>query len=372
MSERVLTLRELNRTLLARQLLLERRKLPVATAAERVGALQAQWPPSPYVALWSRLASFRKDQLMRALENRRVVKATLMRTTLHIVSTRDYAAFAPMLEEQWLANIGGRFPPERAAVHLREVAERAPAFTSTPRTRAEIFDFFGAWLRDAGPGLWWRLWAVVQARAAIVHAPPSAAWRTAGTPTFISARAWADGAPRRSQPDPTRLVRRYLAAFGPATRGDVASWTGLAGSRLKPGFDALEPELRSFSDEAGRSLLDLRRAPLTPAETPAPIRFLPKWDSSLLAYQPPERVRILPEAYRTGVIQKNGDVAQTFLVDGFVAGTWRVEKTKQRATLVAEAFEPLPRAAARELAAEAEALARFVEPDAASYATRVA
>ncbi len=371
MAERVLSDRELNRALLARQLLRERRKLAVPAAVERIGALQAQWPPSPYVALWSRLQNFRRAQLARALEERRVVKATLMRSTLHIVSANDYAHFAPLLEEQWLANIKSRFSPQRAQRHLDGIAERVATIVKTPMTRGEIEEELGPWLRDAPSGTRWLLWAVVQARASLVHAPESGAWRTGGNSRYVSAYRWID--PRRDGSDGAALiVRRYLGAFGPASHRDVQSWTGLSGPRVRRGYEALEHELRTVRDEQNRELLDLVRAPLPAAEVPARARFLPKWDSSLLAYAPADRVRILPEEYRVGVIQKNGDVAQTILVDGFVAGTWVVERTKTKATLQIEPFTPLPRAARRELEEEGERLVRFVADDFASHAVRVA
>lgn len=366
MRERVLSLAELNRALLARQLLLRRERMPVPRAVERLGALQAQWPPSPYVALWSRLTDFRKEQLVRALEQRRVVKATLMRATLHIVSASDYRAFAPLLEEKWLASIAKRFPPRLAAQHLRDIEKRVAEIAATPRRRAEIEEALGPWLRDAPPGTHWLLWAAVQARAGLVHAPESAAWRTSGSSRYVSGAAWLG----RRDADAAALVGRYLAAFGPATRGDLLAWTGLSGPRLQPGIDALAASMRTFRDESGRMLLDLASTALPDATTPAPARFLPKWDSSLLAYAPAERTRILPEEYRTGVIQKNGDVATTFLVDGFVAGTWGVEPTKSKTTLVLQPFEAVPRGARRELADEGARIVRFVAEDAPAHAVR--
>jgi hypothetical protein len=168
------------------------------------------------------------------------------------------------------------------------------------------------------------------------------------------------------------LLRRYLGAFGPATRADVASWTGLPASLLEPGLAALEPELRRFRDEKGRLLVDLGRAPRPSGATPAPARFLPKWDSTLLAYAPAERERVLPENVRKTVIRANGDVLATFLVEGSVAGVWRLERTRRKATLVVEPFEPLPRGARRELEDEGARLVRFLEPEAPAQAVRIA
>ena len=287
--ERVLSRRELNRALLARQLLLRRVALPIPRAIERVGALQAQWPPSPYIALWSRLEDFRREQLVRALERRQVVRATLMRTTLHHVSARDYLAYAGesrsrrCLESQLAKFPGALDHDELVETIVRHASER-------PRSRPELFALLGG----------------------------------------ETAMAF--------------LVRRYLAAFGPATRADAAQWTGLAVVTLEPAFELLQ--LRRFRDEEGRELYDLPRAPLPPASTPAPPRFLPMWDSTLLAHS--DRTRILPEAYRKIVIRKSGDVRRTFLVDGFVAGLWDFDDGRVRL----EPFEPLSVTKRRALEAE--------------------
>jgi hypothetical protein len=158
-------------------------------------------------------------------------------------------------------------------------------------------------------------------------------------------------------PDPAsarvELVRRYLGAFGPATRADVAQWTGIRVMDIAPALEALEP-LRRFRNEAGRELLDLPRAPLPPANTPAPVRFLPKWDSTLLAHD--DRTRVLPAEYRDVMIGGNGDVPQAILVDGLVAGTWSVSKGR----VSVQAFEPLETADAEALAAEAARLEAFL------------
>jgi Winged helix DNA-binding domain len=184
----------------------------------------------------------------------------------------------------------------------------------------------------------------------VVHAPESAAWRSPISPRFVAL----DGV---VLPDPAQarveLVRRYLGAFGPATRADIADWSGLRVRDFAPALDALEP-LRRFRDERGRELLDLARAPLPPGEVPAPVRFLPKWDSVLLAHA--DRRRVLPEEYRKAVIATNGDVARSFLVDGVVAGTWSVAKGR----VGIEPFAPLPRSVKGALSDEAARLGSFV------------
>ena len=298
MAERVLTLRELNRALLARQLLLQRARLSVPRAIERVGALQGQWSPAPYVALWTRLEGFQIAQLERALATKRVVKATLMRATLHLVSSADYPVYAAAL-------VDARPCGTASCTHG----------SSTCRLRG----------------------------------------RTASTVerSSIPYEEWVGPVPATRREPMRHLVRRYLAAFGPATIDDMASWMGVPTPAIRA---VLDEAPRTFRDEAGRLLYDVPRAPLPPEDTPAPVRLLPKWDSSLLAYSPPERARILPERYRRRVIAPNGDVAQTVLVDGFVAGTWKVEKKRLRV----EPFARLPTSVRDELAAEEERLLEFL------------
>jgi hypothetical protein len=350
MAERVLTLRELNRALLARQFLLGRRRLPVARAVERVGALQAQWSPAPYVALWTRLEGFRIPHLERALAQKKVVKATLMRSTLHLVSSADYPLYAAAIVDARRAKVERSFPVDldEIATGLRQAA------TEPPRTwdewRELMISLAGRPIRQ---GEIWPFWTVAFMHARLVHLPPSGTFSFHRGARFIPYEDWL-GAAAAVPPEPMRhLVRRYLAAFGPATIDDMASWMGVPTPAIRAVLDGAP---RTFRDEAGRLLYDLPRAPLPPEDTPAPVRLLPKWDSSLLAYSPPERARILPERHRRRVIAKNGDVAQTILVDGFVAGTWKVEKKRLRA----EPFARLPRSVRDELDVEGERLLAFL------------
>src|ERR671935_1022305 len=307
-AERVLTLRELNRALLARQLLLERRRLSVPRAVERLCALQAQYSPSPYIALWSRLVGFRKEQLTRALEQRRVVKATLFRITLHIASARDYpyfaAAFLPAAQEM---------TPRVTAEKIAELSRAVNAAASNgPVTHEEV----EAIASEGLGGFRWR----TRTLAPLVHLPPSGTWSHYGRAQLRAMEAVLGVELPSREDGAERLVRRYLAAFGPATREDLLRFAGLRVGDVRAGLERVGTV--TYSDERGRVLFDLPRAPLPDGDTPAPVRFLPKWDSSLLAYAPPERTRILPEKFRSTVIGKNGDVLPTVLVDGFVAATW--------------------------------------------------
>ncbi|MBA3365275.1 MAG: winged helix DNA-binding domain-containing protein [Actinobacteria bacterium] len=363
----------MNRALLARQLLLERRKLPAREAIERIGALQAQWPSSPYVALWSRLRDFDQGQLVRALERREVVKATLMRATLHIVSSADYLGFGGLMHDAHKAALRARLASVGiSASHVEETAQIVGAAAAQrPQSRPELLRLVGEGpLRsdDARP---WTIWHALQATAGLVHAPASAHWRaTPGRTSFVAARAWFGQQPARDEGAARRLVCRYLTAFGPASQADLTSWSGLPVALLRPALEGLQPELRMFHDETGRRLFDLARRPLPPADTPSPVRFLPQWDSALLAYAPPERARILPEHLRKTVIRPNGDVLPSFLVDGFVAGLWRVEQTSSKAAIVLEPFEPLSSDTRRELEDEGARLVRFVAPEATAHAVR--
>jgi len=198
----------------------------------------------------------------------------------------------------------------------------------------------------------WTIWHLLTAKAELVHSPESSVWRrhTSGG-KFVPAHAWLRTTGADGDEAAAHLVHRYLAAFGPAARADVAQWTGVTLAALEPGFARLT--LRRFRDEQGRELLDVPRAPLPAATVPAPARFLPTWDSTLLAYV--DRTRILPEEYRKVVIRKNGDVQQTFLVDGFVAGLWQIVDGR----VELKPFEPLPARVRRELEQEAGALAAF-------------
>jgi hypothetical protein len=338
---RILTLRELNRALLERQLLLRRRKLGVQEAVERLCALQAQYSLSPYIALWSRVLGFRREHLTRALEQREVVKSTLFRITLHMTSARDYpyfaAAFLPAAREM---------TPRVTTELLEELSRRVYAVAQTPVTHEQIEE-----LAAEEMGGRWR----TRTLAPLVHIPPSGTWRFWGRPELVRMQTWlgVDLPPRAE--GAKRVVERYLAAFGPATQQDLLRFAGVRVGDLRPGLEQLE--LRSFRDERGRELVDLPGQPLPDADTPAPIRFLPKWDSSLLAYAPPERMRILPEKLRGVVIRRNGDVLPTVLVDGFVAATWNVDSKKD---LEIEPLRRLTKVERGEIDDEGERLVAFM------------
>ena len=292
--------------------------------------------------------------LTRAVARRRLVKATLMRSTLHLVSARDYVSYAGLLRDARLADLERRAGPDGIAADVAAMVPRLVELASAePRTRPELLQLLGLPKLRVDDPRPWVVWHLLVARAELVHSPESSVWRrnTAGG-RFVPARAWLGESAAGGADAAVALVRRYLAAFGPASRADVAQWTGLTLGLLEPAFERLP--LRRFRDERGRELVDLPRAPVASAAAEAPVRLLPMWDSCLLAHD--DRSRILPDAYRRTVIRKNGDVQQTVLVDGFVAGTWTLDDGRVRI----EPFEPLPRRARDELARETKALEHWL------------
>ncbi len=336
----VLTLRELNRALLARQLLLERRKLGVAQAVEQLCAIQAQWPQSPYIALWTRLTGFTKEQLTRALAQHRVVKAQLFRITLHMTSARDYPSFAAVVLQAAREATPG-VPNEK----MDELARRARELALARNVTHEDMHVFADEMR----GFRWR----TRMLTPLVHLPPSGSWSFYGSPQLRAMEAVLRVELPARDDGAERLARSYLSAFGPATQQDLLRFAGVRVGDIRAGLARIE--LRRYRDERGRVLLDLPRAPLPDGDTPAPVRFLPKWDSALLAYAAPERMRILPDALRRTVIRKNGDVLPTVLVDGFVSASWDIG-TKRDLTIT-----PLRRLTKAERAAIDEEGERLVE-----------
>ena len=333
---RTLTRRELNRALLARQLLLERPDAALPDALERACGIQAQYAPSMYFGLWSRLQNFEREQLTRALEQRTVVQGTLMRVTIHLVSPADYRPFAVAVREArrtlWLRawKEPGADEMTAAAATLRS------ALADGPLPRKEVEALIG---KPAARGI--HLWLD------LLRVPPSGTWERRRADLF--------GLAEGDEPDPgdamDHLVRRYLEAFGPASRKDVQSFTGLSLTTLKPVLERVATE--RFLDEDGKELLDVAGAPLPDPDTPAPPRLLPTWDATLLVHA--RRTGLLPERFRPLIFHtKNPQSTPTFLVDGEVAGTWKLDAENG---FSAEPFERVPASAMREVRAEGERLA---------------
>lgn len=362
-----LTLRELNRATLARQLLLERIALDVPTAVHRLGALQAQRPRAPYVALAARLEGFEREDLTRVLHDRTVVRATLMRETLHLVTAEDYPhdaiAMAP-----YFNRLREKYLPEGVDMaRVVELAAHAEAALAEPLEATALRPILAELESQMGDE---RVWRRVRTNALILHVPGDEAHAFGQRNRFVAAAAWL-GVREAEEADGTRrLVRRALAAFGPSSRADLAAFTGLAVATLAPALDALAPELEQLTDERGRELYDLRGAPRPPADTPAPLRLLGEWDNILLAHA--DRTRMFDDETRKRVIRKNGDVLPTILIDGVVAGTWWWRRRKDVATLEATPFVPLTKAASAELEREAELALAVLEPVASRFEVEVA
>jgi hypothetical protein len=340
-SERVLTQRELNRALLARQLLLVRGRMSIPKALERIGGIQAQYAPSMYVGLWSRLEGLERDALTRALERRSVVQGTMMRATIHLVSRGDYWPFTAGIRDSRLT-WWERVHPNADPREMKAAARKLRRFLRDgPRRRKEVEQHLG---RDKALG--------IGAYVDVVRIPPSGTWEQRRADLYGLAEDWVG--PNESNGDEglELLVRRYLAGFGPAYKTDIADFAMVPVALVSKMLERIR--LRRFRDEQGKELLDVPRAPLPDPETPAPPRFLPVWDATLLVHA--RRTQILPEEHRAKVFNvKTPHSVNTFLLDGQVAGTWRHD----RGRVQIEPFGRLARAARKELDEEAERLAAF-------------
>ena len=347
MRERVLSTRELNRALLARQLLLERSDLKLPRALEAVGGLQMQYAPSGYVGLWSRLRNFRRSSLTDALVNREAVQGTLMRSTIHTVSAADYpvllAGVRSGRREWWLRVVRHQvegLDMDAVTAILRERLKHGPARTAELRTLLASHGIPAiAW---SGAGLWLEM----------VRVPPSGTWERRLADMYGLAEDWVQMR-RVTEADGTEhLVRRYLGGFGPAPLADIAGWAGIQPAKIQPALERMR--LRRFRDTAGRVLFDLPRAPLPDADAPAPVRFLGTFEALTMIHA--RRTEVMPEQYRPIVFNtKTPHSMPVVLIDGAVAGTWRFEGGRVQL----KPFEALPRSVRAEVAAEAKALAAF-------------
>ena len=341
---RTLSERELNRTLLARQLLLERGRTPIARTLERMGTLQAQYAPSMYIGLWSRLEGLEREQVTRALERRSAVQATLMRSTIHLVSARDY----------WPLEVAVREGRIAAYARSHRDYDRRAWATAARRLRKRLGETGPLPRKEVETLLGKRFSREIHALVPLVRVPPSGTWERRRADLYGDPEAWLGPAPEgvTREAGLELLVRRYLGGFGPSTRKEVADFAGLQPGEVAPTLDRME--LRAFRAEDGAELVDLPRLPIADPDTPAPVRFLPVWDATLLVHA--RRTQILPEEHRSRVFSiRTPQSVNTFLVDGAVAGTWRYEDGRVRT----EPFERLDRATVQALHEEGERLAAF-------------
>ncbi|MFD9302732.1 winged helix DNA-binding domain-containing protein [Streptomyces sp. NPDC060048] len=353
------TARELNRSTLARQLLLGREALGVGDGIRRVVALQAQQAASPYLALWNRLADFDPAELDAAFSGHEVVKSTLMRITLHAVHADDFPAFREAVQPGVrAARLGGRFTASGlTAEDADALVPQLLAFADRPRTAAECQEWLGRRLgAPPEPGAWWGL----RQYAPLLHAPTAPPWSFGERPSYI---AFPHGTTRAVPADPEAseeslrtLVVRYLEGFGPASVADVAQFSMVQRARVRKALReaGLRGAVQRLEGPDGQELFDVPGAPLPDGDTPAPPRLMAMWDSVLLAYS--DRARIVPPQYRRLVTRVNGDTLAALLVDGYVAGVWRPARGGVEAT----AFHPLPEPVWEALAAEARSLTAFL------------
>jgi hypothetical protein len=347
-----LSLAALSRATLTRQLLTKREKLDVATAVERIGGMQAQLARAPYVGLWTRLAKLDRAALDRALDEKRVVRSTLMRGTLHLTSAADYVALRGTIQLALDHGLRGVLRDRMKDVKPEDVVAKARAFFATPRTFDE--------LRDGGV-----FEGDVRAQAYAARLLVPLVQLHDGSSRFVLAEKYL-GKKIPTKVDAALLVRRYLAAYGPATIADAQTWSGIPS--LADAFASLKKELVVLRDEKKRELFDLPRAPRPDEDAPAPPRFLPEFDSILLAHK--DRRRFVADTHRKAIYLPALRVASTLLVGGVVAGTWGIERKKSTATLTARPFAKLAPKDRAALDEEAEALVRFVEPEARDHVIR--
>jgi hypothetical protein len=344
---RTLTTRELNRALLARQFLLERSALPMVTTIERIGGLQTQYAPSGYIGLWSRMRNFRREALTEALHQRRVIQGTLLRSTIHMVSARDYwffqAATRSARQDWWRRVTRHQISELNMEAAVSAIRQQ---LADGPRQADELKRML------ADRGLPSFAFGGVAQWLEMVRVPPSGTWDQRRADLYGLADSWMRPLTHAEPAAMEHVIRRYLAGFGPASVREIADWAGIPHTRLVPTLEQMS--LRHFRDEKGKDLIDLPRAPLPDADTPAPVRFLPTWDATLLVHA--RRTQILPERFRPLVFNtRTPHSVPTFLVDGAVAGTWRVEGGR----VELKPFEPLPRLVKREVDHEARRLEAF-------------
>lgn len=353
--------RQLNRATIHRQLLSQRTPARPGEVLRQVLCLQAQDPAGPYLALWNRIVDFDAGELDAAFAAGSVVKASLLRLTLHAVHAQDW----PWIHAAMLTSLrGSRLTDPRflgtglTAVEADRLLTEVAPFVATPRTSTEIKQFLDERLGRTEPRLWWAL----KMYAPFHHAPTGGAWLFGTESSFVAAHTPA------GPPDPTecasRLLRRYLAAYGPAELRDFAQFTMLRQPVARQAEADLGEQLQVLEGPNGHRLLDLATAELPDEDLPTPPRLLGMWDEALLAYV--DRSRVLPDRYRPAVIQRNGDVLPSLLIDGYVAGNWR----QVNHGIEVRAFHRLDRATWAAVGDEAAGLAALLAGRGASAGRR--
>ena len=358
--------RALNRALLARQWLLDAPRAATALeAVEHLVGLQAQDVKAPYFQLWARLADFDPTELSALLEARDAVRIVLMRGTIHLTSAPDARLLRPLVQEVITRATDGNWSAGVDGVDRSALAAAGRALVEQePRTFAQLGALLALRWGDADPP---SLAQQVRALVPLVQVPPRGLWRRSGAPAHTSLEHWlGDGrAPATGPAALDVLVRRYLGAFGPATVADFQKWSGL--TRQARAFAGLRGELVTFIDaETGRELFDLPDAPRPPATTPVRPRLVGPFDNIVLAHA--DATRVLPAEHRPKVMTQNGLIAGMVLVDGFVAGNWRITTSREQATLTVATFGPKAYRKKDQsvIARDGDRLLRFAAPEAAT------
>lgn len=362
----VLSQRQLNRALVERQLLARRSPLSVEAALEHLVGMQSQVPRDPFIGLWSRLEAFHPDALSTLMLERRAVRASLMRATIHLVTARDALRIRPLMQAV-SGQVYATSPPRQPNVAEHELDEILAVgrtlLDEEPRTAKALKALLEDRLPGRDPAT---LSRAVLFLLPLVQVTPRGVWGASHQPAWTTIESWL-GRSLEPNPSPDDLFLRYLAAFGPATMPDFRAWSRLRG--LSDLASRLRPRLLSFRDERGRELLDLPDAPRPDEETPLPPRFLPGFDNALLSHA--DRTRIISEPFRKAIGSKNGLFDATYLVDGFVHGTWKIERVRDTATLIVSPFAPFPAGQHHELVAEGARLLTLIAPDAPAHGVRV-
>jgi hypothetical protein len=365
LDETALSRRQLNRALLGRQMLLAREKLSVVAAVERLVAMQAQVPRPPFVGLWTRVREFGRADLLRALGQRKVVRATAMRGTLHLMSTKDYLAFRPIIAAALAKGADSIVRKRMGGVDVDALLDKGRGFFGKAPAP---FESFRDLLEKDHPTFDIRAMAyTVRMGVPLVMVPDDSPWGFPSSAGFTLAEKWLGEKIAETSSSLELMVLRYLAAAGPATPGDAQTWSGMGG--LRETFEKLRPKLVTFRDERKRELFDLPKAPRPDEDTPAPVLLQPEFDNILLSHD--DRSRIISSEHRPRVFLKNLQVLGTFVVDGFVAGVWKLERKKKEAVLKLTPFTAVPKKSFAVLEAEGDSLLVFLEPDAANRAIRM-
>ncbi|UXN74693.1 winged helix DNA-binding domain-containing protein [Devosia sp. A8/3-2] len=352
--------RQLNRATLARQWMLDRADIAIPDALAFLLGLQAQTTNTPYIALWNRIAGFTHGALTTLIADKTLLRATTMRTTLHLHTVPDMRGIRPLMQpvlDRTFSSVAKSraINADRLAVNRRGVA----ILDEMPMTAGELGRRLLEHFPDSDPLV---LAQVVQGAETLIQIPPTRIWGHGGAPLLMRIEKWIG----RGLSDPVplpQLVLRYLAAYGPASVKDMQTWCGL--TRLAPAFDAVRQQLVEFRGEDGRVLYDLPNAPRPDPDTPAPVRFLPDYDNVFLGFA--DRSRLQPSYARERMVVVNGYVA-TFTLDGFIAGNWTVNRTKARLTIELAPFRKLSKVEKTEVEAEAHAMGAFLADGAAEVA----